>query len=348
MTALIESEDPSKEKFGATIFDKYVKFAIGNGLIVHKPDINESRAEFRLVGQDAYFGFSHVKNVSSASSAIVRNQPYKDFDDFYTRCTTPFGTDGRMRKLNSRVVESLIYAGTFDRWGSKEEIMKKLFLLSDRIESNKLPRITSDIRDYIPFHENEISLDYGDLETSGISDFKIVKKVKALGDDDSLFEPILELHYDNSVKFIDFPVMSEKFIAGMEEEILGVSLSGNLAVKYRDFTRGRDVHSLVSIRLETEKVKTRIMAKILQIKDINFKNGNNGLRVYVTDGIKDYNFLVFSGAIYSFKDFYQEGDVAIIPLKNMGEGCDDPCFRFFDDNSQGTIIERNGVTVCQK
>lgn len=74
------------------------------------PDINESEREFKIVGNSIRFGLEAVKGVGSAAIEIIiderRNGPFTVFEEFLSRVDN--------KKVNKKVVESLIKAGAFD------------------------------------------------------------------------------------------------------------------------------------------------------------------------------------------------------------------------------------------
>jgi DNA polymerase-3 subunit alpha len=93
--------------------DKVMKY-IGDckemGIDVLPPDLNESSMDFSVSGQSIRFGLGAVKNVGDAaieSILSVRNEgPFTSLIDFLSRVDP--------RKVNKKVVESLIKCGAFD------------------------------------------------------------------------------------------------------------------------------------------------------------------------------------------------------------------------------------------
>jgi DNA polymerase III alpha subunit len=149
------------------------------------------------------------------------------------------------------------------------------------------------------------------------------------------------LTYDNSVKYIDLPALDKKSLEAMEQEMLSVKLSDCLYSKFRKQTREiKGLCSYTTAKLETEKTRIKVLGEITGIKEVNFKSGSQGLRVYLTDGNKEMNFLVFATAVNIFKDHFQEGDVAVIPLRNFGSDSEDKTFRFYDDREVGFVLQR--------
>ncbi len=99
------------------------------GIKVLPPDINYSRTAFTLEDGKIRFGLEAVKNVGTgAIESIVEEREkdgkYKNFEDFCTRVN--------LRKVNKRVMESLIKCGAFDSLGHRRS---QLFaVLDDAIE----------------------------------------------------------------------------------------------------------------------------------------------------------------------------------------------------------------------
>jgi DNA polymerase-3 subunit alpha len=80
------------------------------------PDINESNSDFAVIAERIRFGLAAVKNVGDAAldSVIEERQAggfYKSLADFCARIDS--------RRVNRRVIESLIKAGAFDSLGAK-------------------------------------------------------------------------------------------------------------------------------------------------------------------------------------------------------------------------------------
>jgi DNA polymerase-3 subunit alpha len=98
--------------------DKIVKLIAGcreMGIEILPPDINQSGKEFKVVGNSIRFGLEAVKGVgSSAIESIVetRNQEgsFTSVHDFIGRVD--------QRKVNKKVIESLIKGGAFDSLGT--------------------------------------------------------------------------------------------------------------------------------------------------------------------------------------------------------------------------------------
>lgn len=79
------------------------------------PDINASFRSFRVLGNSLRFGLGAVKNVGEgAIEAIIDARQEGDFHDIYDFCERV-----DLRRVNKRVVESLVKCGAFDSTGAK-------------------------------------------------------------------------------------------------------------------------------------------------------------------------------------------------------------------------------------
>lgn len=107
MTALLTSEKDNADKIL-----QYISDCKGRGIEILPPDVNESEKDFSIVGDKTIrFGLAAVKNVGEAAieSIVAARQEkgfFKSFIDFCERVDS--------RKVNKRVIESLIKCGAFD------------------------------------------------------------------------------------------------------------------------------------------------------------------------------------------------------------------------------------------
>jgi DNA polymerase-3 subunit alpha len=106
MAASLTSEVQNPDKMV-----KYIAECREMGIDILPPDINESYKNFTVCGRQIRFGLAGVKNVGDAAvDAILQERaergPFKSLFDFCKRVDT--------RKVNRRVVESLIKCGAFD------------------------------------------------------------------------------------------------------------------------------------------------------------------------------------------------------------------------------------------
>ncbi len=116
--------------------DKVVKY-IGEcqerGIEILPPDVNESYRDFTVIGNKIRFGLAAVKNVGAgAVDSIISERegsgPFRDIFDFCQRVD--------LRKVNKRVLESLIKCGAFDFAGAHRSQM--MASLNEAIEMAQL------------------------------------------------------------------------------------------------------------------------------------------------------------------------------------------------------------------
>jgi DNA polymerase-3 subunit alpha len=121
MAALLSCDMNNTDKVVA-----YINECQDNEIEVLPPDINESDKDFTVVEDRIRFGLAAVKNVGEAAlDSIIEvrgaDGPYTSLEDFCSRVD--------LRRVNRRVLESLIKAGAFDSLGLKRS---QLFAILDQ------------------------------------------------------------------------------------------------------------------------------------------------------------------------------------------------------------------------
>lgn len=117
MAALLTSDMGNTEKV-----IKYIAECKTMGIEILPPDINESSMDFTVTDKSIRFGLAGIKNVGTAAIEVMINARkkggrFKTIFDFLSRVD--------MRKVNKRVVESLIKCGAFDSTGMKRSVLMK-------------------------------------------------------------------------------------------------------------------------------------------------------------------------------------------------------------------------------
>lgn len=99
------------------------------GIEILPPDINESLKHFTVVGEGIRFGLGGVKNVgSTAIDAIIESRENnRTFDSLFEFCENV-----DLRKVNKRVIESLIKCGAFD--GTRAKRSQLMAVLDEAID----------------------------------------------------------------------------------------------------------------------------------------------------------------------------------------------------------------------
>jgi DNA polymerase-3 subunit alpha len=100
----------------------YINECKDMGIEILPPDINESEQEFNVIGNAIRFGLEAVKGVGSAAlESIIETRRIGKFESFFDFCSR---IDSR--KVNKKVIESLIKAGAFDSMGKRAQLMSAL------------------------------------------------------------------------------------------------------------------------------------------------------------------------------------------------------------------------------
>jgi len=119
LAATMSSEIDDQEKIVALI-DEAKKFNIE----VSAPDINQSIASFRAVGNKIFFGLAAIKNVGTGAVDMIvkarQDKPFKSLFDFASRIDT--------RLANKKAFEALVCAGAFDslKAGTRAELFASI------------------------------------------------------------------------------------------------------------------------------------------------------------------------------------------------------------------------------
>ncbi len=127
MAALLSSEKSNRDKI-----IMYISCCRDMGIKVLPPDINESMIDFSVTAGHIRFGLAAVKNVGvGAIESIIEvrdaDGPFKSFSDFCERAD--------LRKINKRVIESLIKCGAFDAFEqSRHHLIENFEGIVDRTQ----------------------------------------------------------------------------------------------------------------------------------------------------------------------------------------------------------------------
>ena len=214
MAALLTSEKDNRDKI-----IKYMTNCKEMGINILPPDINDSQKDFSISGDNIRFGLAAVKNVGEAAieSIISMRQEarFTSFIDFLSRVD--------LRKVNRRVIESLIKCGSFDSLGYyRRQLME---CLDQAIENAQ--------RKQKELQSNQSSF-FDELENSGSS------KENGSG----------------SFQIPDLPEWERKELLSIEKETLGFYITGHPLHGYVD--KLKLVTNANSINLSTKRDKETI------------------------------------------------------------------------------------------
>jgi len=282
MTALLTAESGDKDKVSAAVNEcRRMKIK------VLPPDVNESESGFSIAedkdslgGKAIRFGLNAIKNVGQAAiSAILeerdRNGKFTDVYDFLSRVDN--------RKVNKKVLESLIKAGAMSDFGTRSYLLKNL----EEIRSKISKRIA----------EKE-----GQPTLFSSEDSESPKKESTLSN--NLTESAVE-------------EMIQEEIEALEKELLGFSLSSK---PLSDILQGFDnlaTHRISEILDETLEVTDVVLAGVIrEVKVIiTKKNLQEMAFVRLEDLTGTIELVVFPKVYESIKDNLTEGKPLVVSGK---------------------------------
>ena len=186
---------------------EYIAECKDMGIKLLPPDVNESGADFTVVGQNIRFGLVAIKSIGRGFiNELIKersaNGQFKSFEDFCRRMT---GKD-----LNRRAVENLIRSGAFDSMGNKRRALLQICgILLDSITQ-----------------ENRNNIE-GQLNLFGEPDFADVVEV--------------------NIKLPQVEEFTRQELMAMEKETTGLYLSGHPMDEYRAKIRSAGIVPIGSI-----------------------------------------------------------------------------------------------------
>jgi len=393
IAALVNNTRSGKKKLGSdNILVDYLNYARRKEISVLGPDINKSGEEFRVENNGIRFALGHVRNVASAAKLIESFQPFTSLKDFYERVKieikeeikvpspvipvdVPIPEDQddegeengviptveafvtiektRTKRPNRRVVESLISAGAFDCFGTRNEMSKEYWKL--RAKPSKLDRLrikiteaeeranlaaTSVVKSRLSGDEKDIK---NALKELSKEQDRVVKAKANLEAEENFIKIASESIASESTEVIkvDRAAMPVDKTEGKwqdeETEMLGLCLSRPVLYKKYEEQIKKEGWSLIS-GIDPDKKKSLVFGELLKIEQHISKAGNSMHIAHLTDGIDTMKFFVFQGGWEMFKDNCQVGTLGAFPLAKFDEG--DGGVRFFDDKRQIAIIKK--------
>ena len=272
MAALLTSVLDSQDKVA-----DYIAECKDNGIRLLPPDVNESGAAFTVSGNDIRFGLAALKGVGRGFTDAVFSEREKGgaFTDFPDFCSRMYD-----QGLNSRVLESLIKCGAFDKMGYKRsQLLDAAPSLMDSIAQIRRKNLE------------------GQFDLFG-------------GGGDEPLTPVMRL---NSA----LPEYSRRELMTMEKETTGLYLSGHPMDEFRDAARASHAVSIGSILNDfaredgpqTYRDEQRIIIAGVVASAKTKTTKNNSLMAYVTveDDTASMELLVFSKTLNECSPYLKEG-----------------------------------------
>ncbi len=178
MAALLSCDKNNTEKVV-----RYITECRDHGIKVLPPDINESYKDFSVKNDQVRFGMAAIKNVGESALDIIieerqKNGAYRSITDFCNRVDS--------RKVNSRVIESLIAAGAFDSLGyNRAQFMAVLEKAMEQAKAVQRDLQSGQMSLFAVIPENESAKEPTEIQMPNINEWddkeKLAKEKDAVG-----------------------------------------------------------------------------------------------------------------------------------------------------------------------
>ncbi|OQA21901.1 MAG: DNA polymerase III subunit alpha [Actinobacteria bacterium ADurb.Bin346] len=263
MAALLSIRMGSQEKVA-----QYITEANRMNIKVLPPDVNESFADFTVVGKSIRFGLSAVKNVgSNVIELIVRERKekgkYKNFEDFCRRVES--------NVLNKKTIESLVKAGAFDSLGLTRRYLldnyEKITDEASKIKKSKQSGQFSFFDEVMP----------GEGMFSDFSESAVQSAAQNISSTPGAKGQMEEF--------------SSRQLLNFEKEMLGLYISGHPLAEYQEMLSG--FTSIQELYEEKDKSTQTVAGVISQIKQIFTKSNQPMYFITLEDLSESIEVIIF-------------------------------------------------------
>ncbi|MCX8043784.1 MAG: DNA polymerase III subunit alpha [Desulfobacterota bacterium] len=251
MAALLSSEMDNTDKVVA-----HINVCRDKNIEVLPPDVNESDQDFKVIGSKIRFGLAAVKNVGQAAietilDARAKGGPFTSLPDFCSRVD--------MRKVNKKVLESLIKCGAFDSFGiHRSRLMAVLEHLIGIIQKMQRERA-----------KNQLTMFHAFAAESGTDD-------------------LLNITYP------DIPEWTQKEKLAHEKECLGFYITGHPLDHVAEALKAYTTCSIADVLEESREQTVVIGGIVAAVKQITTKKGEPMAFITFEDLTGSIEVIVFS------------------------------------------------------
>jgi DNA polymerase III subunit alpha len=299
MAALLTEDMESTDKVTKNIAE-----CRGMGIQVLPPDINASDHSFTVRENSIRFGLGAVKNVGSgAVEAIIEARCDGDFGDIFDFCSRV-----DLRRVNKRVIESLIKCGAFDSTGAMRSRM--IAALEGGMEiGQRLQREKAGPQASL-FDDSEVVMSNG----NGIGTLP------------------------------DIPEWREKELLSFEKEALGFYITGHPLDRYADDVRRFSTANTVSIAERDDKSEVRICGIVASLADKITKKGDRMAFAMIEDQLGSIEVMVFPD-VYSRVSEYLKSDEPLLVTGTVEIGEESCKLKATDISLLGALKETHARQV---
>ncbi len=242
------------------------------GIEVLPPDINASFLSFRVLGNSIRFGLGAVKNVGeSAIEAILdarKTEPFADIFDFCERVD--------LRRVNKRVVESLIKCGAFDSTGSKRAPL--MAVLEDAMSLGQKIQQERDSAQVSLFGVAEIAMGNG----------------------------------NGRGNLPELPEWDDKFLLNQEKEALGFYITGHPLDRYSSQIKRFSTAHTSDVSDIAEKTEVKVCGIVVAKKEFITKKGDRMAFITLEDLHGSIEVVVLAKVYAKVAEFLSSDDPVLV------------------------------------
>jgi len=267
MTALLTAESNDIDKITAAIGE-----CRRMGIKVLPPDINLSQIGFTISGLAIRFGLSAIKNVGDVAINSILNERGKDlfksFSDFLSRVDS--------RKVNKKVLESLIKVGALSSYGNRASLLASFDEIRNKVSKPKSLK-------------GQQGLFGEEVKGKSFTESNLLLKVNEYPDDE---------------------------LESQERQLLGFSLSAKPVEKLIKKLEHQATHKISEIseyEMLTESVK--IAAVVREVRLVVTRTGSEMAFVKVEDGTGSIDLVVFPKLFKLTKDYWIDQNALLVSGK---------------------------------
>jgi len=249
------------------------------GIDVLPPDINASDLDFTVRDNSIRFGLGAVKNVGvSAVEAILETRSGGEFRDLFDFCTRV-----DLRKVNRRVIESLIKCGAFDsakaRRSQMAAALESAMELGQKIQKERA--------------SSQVSL-FGEAE-------------------------VVAGNGNGSGSLPDIPEWREKELLAFEKESLGFYITGHPLDRYASDIRKFSTADTSSLMDRADRSEVRICGVVASLTEKITKKGDRMAFALLEDQQGSVEVMVFPD-VYAKCSAYLKGEEPLLVTGTVEKG----------------------------
>ena len=284
MAALLTSEKDNRDKI-----IKYMSACKELGINILPPDLNESQRDFTISGENIRFGMAAIKNVGIAavdSIISVRQEgKFTSFMDFLSRVD--------LRKVNKRVIESLIKCGAFDSLGYKRrQLMEHYEEAMDEAQRNQKEKQSNQSSFFDQFNSGSSS------EDNGLKSYQIPD---------------------------DVPEWDHKKLLSVEREALGFYITGHPLLRFADRLKFVTNADSSNLNTKNDKDTVTVAGVVSGISEKTTKRKDIMCYITLEDLQGSINIIFFAELYKKYYSFlHEEEPIVVKGTLDIGEGEETP------------------------